>query len=225
MQLFFDAENPVYLEALTHSSYVKENPKVGRHNEVLEFIGDAVLQLCITNLLVELYPNHREGDLTRMRHQLVDTKTLAEIARSLDLGEQIRLGLGEERDGGRDKDRILANTVEALLGSTYRLEGLDMCQQVVQHHFSEKAKQVRDAVPPKQRLMEWCQRKYKKTPEYRVVDTAGPAHQRVFSIGVWVNDSQLAIGSGTSKKEATIAAAVAAVKRLCQEGAMSSDLG
>ena len=157
MSLFFDAENPLYLEALTHSSYVKENPKEGRHNEVLEFIGDAVLQLCITNLLVELYPNHREGDLTRMRHQLVDTKTLAEIARSLDLGEQIRLGLGEERDGGRDKDRILANTVEALLGAIYRLEGLEMCQQVVHHHFSEKAKQVRDAVPPKQRLMEWCQ--------------------------------------------------------------------
>ena len=73
--------------------------------------------------------------------------------------------------------------------------------------------------------MEWCQRKYKTTPEYRVVDTTGPAHQRVFSIGVWVDGSQLAVGSGTSKKEATIAAAVAAVQRLCQEGAMSSDMG
>ena len=225
MRLPFDVNTPLYLEALTHSSYIKEHPKNGRHNEVLEFIGDAVLQLCVTNVLVELYPSHREGDLTRMRHQLVDTKTLSAIARDLHLGEYIRLGLGEDRDGGRNKDRILANTVEALLGAVYRLHGLDICQQVVYHHFSEKAKQIRDAVPPKQRLMEWCQRKYKKTPEYRVVNTTGPAHQRVFSVGVWVDGTQLAVGSGTSKKEATISAAVAAVKRLCQEGAMSSDMG
>lgn len=225
MRLSFDVDNPVYLEALTHSSYIKEHPEEGAHNEVLEFIGDAVLQLCVTSVLVELYPTHREGDLTRMRHQLVDTKTLAEIARGLNLGAYIRLGLGEERDGGRDKDRILANTVEALLGAMYRVKGLDMCQEVVRHHFSEKAKQIRDAVPPKQRLMEWCQQTYKTTPEYRIVDTTGPAHRRVFSIGVWVDGDQLAIGSGTSKKGATIAAAVAAVKRLCQEGAMSSDIG
>ena len=145
MRLSFDVDNPVYLEALTHSSYIKEHPEEGAHNEVLEFIGDAVLQLCVTTVLVELYPNFREGDLTRMRHQLVDTKTLAELARDLKLGDHIRLGVGEERDGGRDKDRILANTMEALLGAVYRLDGLDRCQQIVHHHFSEKAKQIRDA--------------------------------------------------------------------------------
>ena len=225
MLLSFDLQNPIYLEALTHSSYVKEHPEEGSHNEVLEFIGDAVLQLCITDVLVELYPNHREGDLTRMRHQLVDTKTLADLARELNLGEHIRLGLGEERDGGRHKDRILANTVEALLGALYRSEGLSACQQTIRYHFLEKARHVSDSVPPKQMLMEWCQKRYKTTPVYNVVETTGPAHQRVFSIGVWINGEQLAVGSGTSKKEATIEAAVAAVKRLCQEGAMPSDLG
>lgn len=225
MQLFFDLNNPLYIVALTHSSYVKEHPEDGDHNEVLEFIGDAVLQLCVTDVLVALYPNSREGDLTRMRHQLVDTKTLAELARTLNLGKHIRLGLGEDRDGGRDKDRILANTVEALLGALYRLEGLTACQQTVRYHFLDKAKAIADFVPPKQRLMEWCQRRYKTTPRYDVVDTSGPAHQRVFSIAVWVNGEQLAIGSGGSKKEATNAAAVEAVKRLCHEGAMSSDMG
>ena len=81
MQLSFDLDNPLYVEALTHSSYVKEFPEQGGHNEVLEFIGDAVLQLCVTDVLVALYPDYREGDLTRMRHQLVDTKTLADLAR------------------------------------------------------------------------------------------------------------------------------------------------
>lgn len=225
MQLSFDLDNPLYIEALTHSSYVKEHPEEGGHNEVLEFIGDAVLQLCVTDVLVALYPECREGDLTRMRHQLVDTKTLADLARKLKLGEYIRLGLGEDRDGGRNKDRILANTVEALLGALYRLEGLSACQQTVRYHFLEKAKNIVDFVPPKQRLMEWCQKRYKTTPVYEVVDTTGPAHQSVFSVSVSINGEQMAIGSATSKKEARVAAAVAAVKRLCQEGAMSSDIG
>ena len=225
MRLFFDLQNPIFVEALTHSSYVKEHPEGGGHNEVLEFIGDAVLQLCMTDVLVELYPNHREGDLTRMRNQLVDTKTLAELARELNLGQHIRLGLGEDRDGGRQKDKILANVVEALLGALYRVDGLSACQKVIRYHFIDKARHVLDLVPPKQRLMEWCQKLYKTTPVYKVVDTTGPPHQRIFSIGVWINGEQLAIGSGKSKKEATIEAAVAAVKRLCQEGAMPSDLG
>ena len=105
------------------------------------------------------------------------------------------------------------------------MEGLSACQQTVRHLFLKKAKDIVDFVPPKQRLMEWCQKRYKTTPVYNVVDTTGPAHQRIFFIGVWVNGEQLATGTGTSKKEATIAAAVAAVKRLCQEGAMSSDIG
>ena len=95
MELSFDVDNPVYLEALTHSSYIKEHPEEGAHNEVLEFIGDAVLQLCVTTVLVNCIQRIAKGDLTRMRHQLVDTKTLAEIARGLNLGVHIRLGLGE----------------------------------------------------------------------------------------------------------------------------------
>ena len=136
MRLSFDVENPVYLEALTHSSYIKEHPEEGAHNEVLEFIGDAVLQLCVTTVLVELYPNFREGDLTRMRHQLVDTKTLASW-RVIDPENTSDSGW-EERDGSETKTeywQMRSRHYEAV----YRLDGLDRCQQVVHHHFSEKA--------------------------------------------------------------------------------------
>lgn len=225
MLLSVDLQHPIYLEALTHSSYIKEHPQAGQHNEVLEFIGDAVLQLCMTNLLVQLYPDFREGDLTRMRHLLVDTKTLAAIAREVNLGRHLRLGVGESKDGGRDKDKMLANTVEALLGARYRLEGLDGCQRVVDYYFHSRALAIRDYVPPKQKLMEWCQKKYKTTPEYKVVEQSGADHERRYTVAVWIEGEELARGQGSSKKEGTNAAAVAAVKRLCQEGAMSSDIG
>lgn len=225
MKLSFDLEHPLYIEALTHSSYIKEHPNAGKHNEVLEFIGDAVLQLCVTDVLVGLYPALREGDLTRMRHLLVDTKTLASIAREVELGPFVRMGKGEERDGGQTKDRMLANAVEAILGALYRIEGLQACQAVVDHHFRERALQIEHFVPPKQRLMEWCQRTHKTTPEYKLIKTEGPPHMTVFTIGVWINGQHLASGTGTRKKEATVSAAVAAVKRLCQEGAMASDIG
>lgn len=225
MKLSFDLEHPLYLEALTHSSYTKEHPEAGNHNEVLEFIGDSVLQLCMTDVLVDLYPNHREGDLTRMRHHLVDTKTLASIAREIGLGSLIRMGKGEERDGGRNKDRMLANTVEAILGALYRLRGLTACQAVVEHHFRERALQIEGFIPPKQRLLEWCQRTHGTTPEYKLIKSEGPPHMLEFTIGVWIAGKQLASGVGPRKKDATVAAAVAAVKRLRQEGAMTSDIG
>lgn len=220
MQLYFDVTVPLFLESLTHSSYIKENPQAGNHNERLEFLGDAVLQLCVTDLLCSLFPECREGDLTRMRHLLVDTDTLAEIAVELDLGSKLRLGLGEEKDGGRQKAKMLANTVEAILGALYQLKGLEQCQRIIQHHFTERAQRIRYYTPPKQILMEWCQQTYKTTPVYRLVETQGPSHNPTFCIGVWINDEHIASGSGSSKKVGTIQAAVAAVKRLRQEGVM-----
>ena len=220
MQLYFDVTVPLFLESLTHSSYIKDNPQAGNHNERLEFLGDAVLQLCVTDLLCSLFPECREGDLTRMRHLLVDTDTLVEIAIELDLGSKMRLGLGEEKDGGRQKPKMLANTVEAILGALYQLEGLEPCQRVIQHHFTERARRIRHYTPPKQILMEWCQQTYKTTPVYRLVEKQGPSHNPTFCIGVWINDEHIASGFGASKKVGTIQAAVAAVKRLSLEGVM-----
>lgn len=220
MQLYFDVTDSTFVEALTHRSYIKEHPASGEHNERLEFLGDAVLQLCITNLLMSLFPDCREGDWTRMRHLLVDTVTLAELARELNLQTVVRLGKGEDRDGGRNKDKLLADVVEALLGATYQTKGLDTCQQIIDHHFTERAHQVRYFVPSKQQLMEWCQTQYKTTPIYKVQRTEGLAHECTFYVDVYIQDVCMATGSGSSKKIATNDAAVAAVKRLRQEGAM-----
>ncbi len=220
MQVYYDLSEPIFVEALTHRSYVKEYPESGDHNERLEFLGDAVLQLCITDLLMSLFPDCREGDWTRMRHLLVDTVTLAELARELNLPTVVRLGRGERRDGGGNKDKLLADVVEALLGATYQTKGLETCQQIVAYHFTSRAHQVRYFVPAKQQLMEWCQTQYKTTPIYKVQRKEGPAHDSTFYVGVYIQDVCMATGSGSSKKSATNDAAVAAVKRLRQEGAM-----
>ncbi len=220
MQLYYDLSKPLFVEALTHSSYIRQFPKSGSHNERLEFLGDAVLQLCVTDLLTTLFPECREGDLTRMRHQLVDTQTLADIARELELGLKIRLSEGEARDGGRDKDKTLANTVEAILGAIYTLDGLDNCHAVIRHHFSHRAEAVRYYIPSKQVLLEWSQRQYGTPPIYELIDQTGPAHQSTFQMGVLVDGEQLGVGFGRSKKESMNQAAVAAVQRLRQEGAI-----
>ncbi len=220
MELYYDLSKPLFVEALTHSSYIRQFPEAGSHNERLEFLGDSVLQLCVTDLLTKLFPECREGDLTRMRHQLVDTQTLADIARELNLGQKIRLSIGEARDGGREKEKTLANTVEAILGAIYTLDGLENCHAIIRHHFTHRAEAVRYYIPPKQVLMEWCQRQYQTTPNYELIDKTGPAHESVFRMGVWVEGDQLGVGVGRSKKESMNQAAVAAVQRLRQEGAI-----
>ena len=202
----------VLLQAVTHSSYVKEHG--GAHNELLEFSGDAVLQLCVSDLLLKMYPKHTEGQLTRMRHQLVDSVTLAEISRKLQLGCLLRLGKGEIRDGARDRDRMLANLFEALLGAVYQLYGLEVCQAIVQKQFSQKARDIADKVPDKQVLMEWCQKQYKTVPTYVLLREDGEAHDRIFTMQVWIQGSVVGEGTGTSKKEAQIAAAEDALHRL-----------
>ena len=202
----------VYLQAITHSSYVKEYG--GKHNEVLEFSGDAVLQLCVSDLLLELYPDSREGDLTRMRHQLVNNETLAEIAIGLDLGSILRLGKGEEASGGRTREKTLANVVEALLGALYVEQGLEAAQFVIRSQLSDKAKQMATYIPAKQRLHEWTQQRYNQVPLYQLVKEFGPAHQRSFVMGVSIDGKVLATGVGHSKKKASILAAEQAVQRL-----------
>lgn len=218
-------ENPLIQCALTHSSYVKENPDAGSNNEILEFIGDAVLQLCVTDLLVELFPEMTEGDLTRVRHQLVDTVTLASIARDLQLGSMIRLGLGEEQTGGRDRNRMLANVFEAILGALYRHFDLETCKEVINKQFKQRAMDVQTFVPPKQFLMEWCQKKYQDTPVYKEIERKGPSHSLTFTIGVWINGQLVAQGDGKSKKSAQMSAASNAVVVLGLSDANSDKIG
>ncbi|HJS72158.1 MAG TPA: ribonuclease III [Acidimicrobiia bacterium] len=200
--------------ALTHRSISSEDP-ARKDNERLEFLGDAVLQLVVTDRLYETYPNLAEGQLAKVRAAVVSRATLAEVARLLELGGQIELASSEEATGGRDKDSILADAVEALIGAIYLDGGLDSAREVVtalwSHRITERAKDpgVKDY---KTRLQELTARDGAR-PVYTVTGT-GPDHDRHFRAVVAVDGTDYGSGQGKSKKEAEQAAAMEALERL-----------
>jgi ribonuclease-3 len=200
--------------ALTHRSITSENP-ARKDNERLEFLGDAVLQLVVTDRLYEAYPNLAEGQLAKVRAAVVSRGTLAEVARLLDLGDQIELASSEEATGGREKDSILADAVEALIGAIYLDGGLEAAREVViglwSDRITERAKDpgVKDY---KTRLQELTARNGSR-PVYTVEGT-GPDHDRHFRAVVAVEGTDYGSGEGKSKKEAEQAAAMEALERL-----------
>lgn len=204
--------NPALLRlALTHRSVSSEDPS-RNDNERLEFLGDAVLQLVITGFLYERYPQLAEGQLAKVRAAVVARPTLAEVARELHLGSHIELAPGEERTGGRDKDSILADATEALIGAVYLDAGLDSAKSMVLElwadRVAERAKSpgVKDY---KTRLQEVLAKDGRR-PEYEVEGT-GPDHDRHFSAAVSVDGNTLGTGEGRSKKAAEQAAAARAL--------------
>jgi ribonuclease-3 len=203
-----------YKEAITHTSFVFEQKKGQKEpdNERLEFLGDSVLQLCVSHLLCRQFPEFSEGQMTRVRHQLVDNPTLAVLSRNLNLGEVLRIGRGEERAGGRTRERMLSNVFEALLGAVYLELGIEACQEIIDFHFKSLAQKIAHHVPAKQVLMEWSQKTYAgKVPEYRFLRQEGKSHELNFVFGVLVNGELIAEGEGLSKKAAQIVAAEKAV--------------
>ncbi len=164
----------LYLKALTHRSWVTENG--GEDYEVLEFIGDAVLQLCISQILIEVYPTKNEGELSVMRHNLVNNAFLSDIAKKINLGSLIRLGVGEDKQGGRNKTKILASVYESLLGAVYYDQGFNRVLEIVRQHMGEDIKLVDGKVSAKKRLQEWSQSNYKTHPLYVDVCKSGPDH-------------------------------------------------
>lgn len=200
--------------ALTHRSVSADDP-TRNDNERLEFLGDAVLQLVVTDLLFRAYPQLSEGQLAKVRAAVVSRPTLAALARSLGVGEHVELAPGEERSGGRGKDSILADAVEALIGAIYLDSGLEAARSVIESLWSdviaERAKSpgVKDY---KTRLQEHLARDGRK-PTYRV-DGEGPDHDRTFTALVSVDGSDLGTGAGRSKKAAEQAAAEQALSRL-----------
>lgn len=206
-----------YKEAITHSSYIFERKKGQKEpdNERLEFLGDSVLQLCVSHMLCLQFPEFSEGQMTRVRHQLVDNPTLAVLSKSLGLGEVLRIGRGEERAGGRARERLLSNVFEALLGAVYLEIGLEACQEIIDFHFKSLAQKIAHHIPAKQVLMEWSQKTYAgKVPEYQLLRQEGPSHALNFVFGVLVNGELIAEAEGLSKKSAQIAAAAKAVEIL-----------
>lgn len=201
-------------QALTHKSFSNEQSDFVLHNERLEFLGDAVLELVVSDWIFSHYPDIPEGGLTRIRAEVVSEKGLSGIARQLQLGEGIRLGKGEEKTGGSDKSSLLADALEALLGAIYCDGGFVAATQVIARIFSdaiEKSALLRYGSDYKTCLQERLQAQFGNLPEYTLVKVSGPDHERIFSMEVHSCGKLLGKGSGTSKKNAEQKAAAAAL--------------
>lgn len=215
-ELGYHFKDPALLRrALTHVSY--DRHERGDHNEVLEFLGDAVLDLAVSDLLMEHNPGKTEGDLSRMRAGLVNSTVLAEKAGELKLGALLRLGKGEERSEGRSKPSILAGAFEAVLGAVYRDGGYDAACAVVERFFRQEVtgKQLGQQ-DYKTRLQEISQMLFHEPPSYRIVAEAGPDHEKMFVTEITVGGKVLGRGEGKSKKISEQEAAKLALSALQQ---------
>ena len=209
---FDDPELP--LRALTHKSFSNEQSDIVLHNERLEFLGDAVLELAVSEWIYRRYPDIPEGGLTRIRAEVVCEGGLAKIARKLDLGEGLRLGKGEEKSGGREKPSLLSDALEALLGAVYCDGGFVVACRVVERIFVDLIEQTarsRYGTDYKTCLQERLQASYGRLPEYHLTKVSGPDHARIFSMEVRFDGKLLGSGSGPSKKRAEQQAAAAAL--------------
>ena len=218
------AHMPLLEAALTHRSYSFERPELPNY-ERLEFLGDAVLGLVVTEILFRRYPALPEGDLAKLRSGSVNTGVLAVIARSIGLGEDLFLGRGEELSGGRDKDSILADSFEAVLGAAYVDCGFDRIRDVIERLFSAHiSKEFESGVLRdfKTHLQEQSVQRSGTLPDYRVSFT-GPDHDRTFEAQVYVDGEHLGSGQGRSKKQAEQAAAQQALLKLAGDPLPASD--
>jgi ribonuclease-3 len=216
--------NPELLErSLTHKSYSNEN-KVPYHNERMEFLGDAILNLIVSEYLMNICPDSNEGDLSRLRAAVVSETALAAVAREIGLGSFILLGRGEEQTGGRDKDSLLANSLEALIASIYQDGGKEAAEQFIIRFFEDvirKRCSFRGTFDYKTELQEVCQERLKQLPVYRIVSETGPDHQKQFEVEVWIKDRLSGRGAGRSKKEAEQKAAKEALQNLTENSPSS----
>jgi ribonuclease-3 len=209
--------NPKIIEeALTHRSWVNEHPGIRDNNERLEFLGDAILEFIVSKELFLQFPNKKEGFLTSLRANLVNTVSLSQTARDLGLGKELFLSKGEEETGGRENPSLLADTVEAIIGALFIDQGLEKAEEFIKTNILSKTQDMirhplKDA---KSRLQEKVQSKGLPAPKYNVVKESGPDHQKTFVVRVAVNGKYIAEGSGKSKSEAEQKAAQEALKLL-----------
>ena len=203
--------------AFIHRSYLNEHPKLGlEHNERIEFLGDAVLELVVTDFLYRTYPNP-EGDLTNWRSALVKTESLAAVAQVLEIAEYFKLSRGEAKGNARSHALISANAVEAIIGATYLDQGYEVAKKFITEHIISRLPEILETgtwMDPKSKFQELAQERFGLTPGYRVVDEAGPDHDKIFTIGVYVGDTLYGKGSGSSKQSGQQEAAAAALEKL-----------
>lgn len=209
----------ILLQSLTHTSYgheyLQDKAIAFRDNERLEFLGDAILDVIISDLLLETFPNANEGQLSKMRASVVNEKTLAEIARVIGLNEHVRLGKGETQTGGGNKPSILSSTFEAVIAAIYLDGGYNAVYPVVRHLFAPMFQSEMGTLPfcdHKTQLQEIVQARHKVTPTYHLVQTTGPDHAKTFCVEVRMNGKTMATAEGSSKKEAEQNAARSAIQ-------------
>ena len=202
-------------EALTHASLAYESQRPRSHNQRLEFLGDAVLQLTLSESLYRKLPHADEGVLTKARARLVSAKALSRLASAIKLGSHIQMGRGEEANGGRDRESSLADALEAVAGAVFLDAGLDAARGVVSHLFASELESIIAAPQesnPKGQLQELVQAEGSTPPEYQIVSQAGPDHSKLFEATVTWQGVILGTGTGKSKKDAQAAAALAALE-------------
>ncbi len=205
LSLSFNTIN-LLIEALTHRSYLNEHREyAGNHNERLEFLGDAVLELATTDFLFKKFPASPEGELTAYRAALVNTVSLAETARALGTSDYLLLSKGESKDMGRARDVILADSFEAIIGALYLDSGFAAAENFIAKNLYHKIDDVikkRSYQDAKSRFQEIAQEKKGITPAYETLAEVGPDHDKRFTVGVFIGDTEIARGEGVSKQEA-----------------------
>lgn len=215
----------LFKQALTHRSYVNEHPREGDNNERLEFLGDAILGFLIGELLYKRYPKMNEAKLTRLRSLLVDEKQLANFARKIKLGDRLRLGKGAEKDGGRNKDSLLSDTFEALIGAYFLDSGIEAVKKYIEPLFLEMSDRLaspqstiqdKTLIDSKNRFQQWALQEFSENPEYFLIKESGPDHAKQFTVGVRIQGKKrvFGVGKGNRKREAEKYAAEDALRQL-----------
>lgn len=204
------------LTAITHRSYLNEHREATQeHNERYEFLGDAVLELVVTDFLFKKYPEKPEGELTALRAALVNTVSLADISATLGVNDFLLLSKGEERDTGRARQYILANTFESIVGALYLDQGYDAAGDFIARNLFDRTDTIAEKrlwQDAKSKFQELAQENVSITPNYETLSQTGPDHDRVFTVGAFLGSEKIAEGKGRSKQEAEQAAAVKALE-------------
>lgn len=210
-------EKDLLVQALTHRSYLNENHDFHlSHNERLEFLGDAVLELVVTEYLFSNFPKKPEGEMTNWRAALVNTKMLAQVSEELEVNDHLLLSRGESKSLGKARELILANALEAIIGAIYQDAGYDKAKEFIVENILKHLDAVlknKLYIDPKSKLQEKTQELYNITPHYDVLEEEGPDHKKHFTIGVFVKEHQIGLGKGYSKQQAQVAAAEDALKQ------------
>lgn len=208
-------ELAIYEQAFTHRSYLNEHPNTPGHNERLEFLGDAVVELIVTHYLYDKFPEKPEGELTNLRAALVRRNTLSAIGEELGLDAYIRMSKGESKNTGKAKGVILSNAAEAFIGALYLDLGIKSVEKLLDRFLLPKLEAIiesQEHIDAKSSFQEKVQEKEGVTPHYKTESISGPDHDRTFIVGVYIHDKLISTGTGSSKREAEMQAASIALK-------------